>query len=194
LAVAGLAVVFVATMLAGLRDLTEASWLVATAHFALAAGGMSLLLILLALQITEPTRTRRRQFGLGTVLLAMSGLAMLLAGVAGLFRLAQFDPAKMTPQGWITLTILLALLLLFGIPLLMNLLEMLISLANQAIRMPAVRRLIQRCVHRGSAVVFDRASCRQKNRRPKTTPDPCVRRTSTAPRLPSRRGSHSSIG
>jgi ubiquinone/menaquinone biosynthesis C-methylase UbiE len=160
-AVACLALFLIAILIAGLRDVTQASWLVLIAHFALAAGGMSLLLILLAVQITEPTRTQRRQFGLGAVLLVMSGLAMLLAGVAGIFRLARFDPAKMTLQGWISLTILLALLLLFGIPLLMNLLELVVSLANAAIRMPAVRELIRRAVpataaHRSTAsgVVF----------------------------------------
>ncbi|HZL91272.1 MAG TPA: methyltransferase domain-containing protein [Pirellulaceae bacterium] len=155
--VAGLAVFVVATLLAWLRDWTNASWLILIAHFTLATVGLSLLLILFALQSTEPTRTKRRQFGLGTVLLAMSGLGMLLAGVAGIARLTRFDPAKMTGQGWIVLSILITLLLFLGIPLLMNVLELLVGLANRAIRMPAVRRLIQRPALRatGSGVVFD---------------------------------------
>ena len=128
----------------GIKVGTNASWLVVLAEMALAVGGLSLLLILLAHQITEPTQRQRRQFSILLVLLAMLALAMFLAGVTGIFRLARFDPARMLPADWVQFTLVTALAVLVGVPLLMCLLDTLITAANAAIRNPAIRQLIGR--------------------------------------------------
>ncbi len=128
----------------GIKVGTNASWLVVLAEMALAVGGLSLLLILLAHQVTEPTQRQRRQFSILLVLLAMLALAMFLAGVTGIFRLARFDPARMLPADWVQFTLVTALAVLVGVPLLMCLLDTLITAANAAIRNPAIRQLIRR--------------------------------------------------
>lgn len=140
----GLAVFFLAMAVFGIQRLTGASWLIVIAHVALAVGGASLLLILFSVQITEPTRIRRRQFSMGVVLLAMAGLAMLLAGVAGLVRLIPVNPSDVSLQDWIAIGFFVVLLLMLSLPLLLHLLVSLVEVANALLRVPAVRQRLRR--------------------------------------------------
>jgi SAM-dependent methyltransferase len=139
-----LAVLMIALMTIGIKLGTSASWLVVVVHMVLSVGGLSFLLILFAVHFAEPTQTKRRQFSIRLVLLAMLGLGMFLGGVTGISRLARFNPDRMTADGWAAFMFYACLLTLFGIPMLICLLESLVTIANAAIRSLAVRRLCRR--------------------------------------------------
>jgi ubiquinone/menaquinone biosynthesis C-methylase UbiE len=139
-----MAVLLLAIVAAALRDATQASWGTVLAHLGLITGGLSLLLILFAVRTTEEDQVRRRQFGIGLLLLVMAAVGMVLAGTAGIFRLVQFDPRRTTVQGWAAVGTLLVLITLFGLPLLLHLLEFAIRMANGILRLSAVRRRLAR--------------------------------------------------
>lgn len=123
---------------------TKAPWWIVAGHVALATCGACFLLVLFLVHVAQPNEARQRQFSMRLALIAMVGLGMMLAGIGGIFRLARFDPSQTTPQDWLTLIGVFASIFLIGTPLLAVLLELVVSLANVAARLPLVRRLFRR--------------------------------------------------